>query len=195
MERTTAVDTIGCAAIPVLMGLAGVVTSLIGEPRDRSSALLGAMVFLLPGALALAIGLRGWLPHRRAKDALLEASSSHPYVDCEGLGIRLGLSHGQIRDHLSRLKERGLIPTEVRDYPEYLEDAYDIDALRDLCNAYRDDDQPAIAALEPRATAIGEEAYRSGGIKEMRAVFALLRDRRGARTLEMHWGGIGEWRG
>jgi len=29
----------------------------------------------------------------------------------------------------------------------------------------------------------------------MRAVFALLRDRRGARTLEMHWGGIGEWRG
>lgn len=67
--------------------------------------------------------------------------------------------------------------------------------LRDLCAAYVADDTAKIGALEPKATAIGEELHRHGGLAEMRRVFGKLGNIRGARTLEMHWGGIGDWRG
>ena len=50
-------------------------------------------------------------------------------------------------------------------------------------------------ALEPLARQIGEALNQQGGLTEMRRVFALLGGRRGSRTLEMHWNGIGEWRG
>ncbi len=70
-----------------------------------------------------------------------------------------------------------------------------IGVLQRLCNAYVVNDRSLIAELEPRATAIGEYLHQRGGISEMRRIFAELGGVRGARTLEMHWGGIGDWRG
>ena len=46
--------------------------------------------------------------------------------------------------------------------------------LRDLCAAYVADDRAKIGALEPKATAIGEELHRKGGLNEMRRVFGKL---------------------
>lgn len=70
-----------------------------------------------------------------------------------------------------------------------------LEVLSALCTAYVEDDRLQIGKLEPIARSIGEELHRRGGIKEMRRVFAALQGRPGARTLEMHWHGIGEWRG
>lgn len=67
--------------------------------------------------------------------------------------------------------------------------------LHQLCDAYVANDTGAIARLEPLATQIGEELNRRGGMEEMRRIFHALGPRRGARTLEMHWDGIGDWRG
>lgn len=64
-----------------------------------------------------------------------------------------------------------------------------------LCEAYDRNDSQAIKDLEPLATRIGEMLNQRGGIEEMRRVFDMLGPIRGARTLDMHWGGIGEWRG
>jgi hypothetical protein len=64
-----------------------------------------------------------------------------------------------------------------------------------LCEAYARNDAERINRLEPKATRIGEALDRRGGIEEMRRVFALIPAQPGKRTLEMHWGGIGEWRG
>ena len=66
--------------------------------------------------------------------------------------------------------------------------------LKRLCNAYAQDD-PMYKELEPLATKIGQQLNEHGGINEMRRLFAQLQNIREARTLEMHWGGIGEWRG
>lgn len=71
----------------------------------------------------------------------------------------------------------------------------DLGTLVALCRAYAANDEAAIGRLEPEATRIGKELDRRGGIAEMRKVFAQIPDMRGKRTLEMHWGGIGEWRG
>lgn len=67
--------------------------------------------------------------------------------------------------------------------------------LRRLCNAYAQDDAAAISKLEPLATKIGEDLNIVGGIEEMRRIWNKLGNMRGARTLDMHWGGIGDWRG
>jgi HEAT repeat protein len=67
--------------------------------------------------------------------------------------------------------------------------------LSDLCDAYAANDRAAIVRLEPQATAIGEALDERGGYHEMLRVFEKLGDRRGSRTLEMHWGGIGDWQG
>ena len=64
-----------------------------------------------------------------------------------------------------------------------------------LCEAYARNDAERIDRLELKATRIGEALDRRGGIQEMRRVFALIPAQPGKRTLEMHWGGIGEWRG
>jgi HEAT repeat protein len=64
-----------------------------------------------------------------------------------------------------------------------------------LCRAYVRNDPTEIALLESKATRVGEALNRRGGIQEMRRVFALVRPQTGKRTLEMHWHGIGEWRG
>ena len=68
-------------------------------------------------------------------------------------------------------------------------------SLVQLCDAYAANDQAAIARLEPTARAIAEDLNRRGGIEAMRAIWNRLGGRRGARTLEMHWDGIGDWRG
>ncbi len=69
-----------------------------------------------------------------------------------------------------------------------------LQVLSGLCDAYAANDQAAISRLVLEATAIGETLNRRGGLNEMRRIFAKLGDRPGSRTLEMHWGGIGDWR-
>lgn len=66
--------------------------------------------------------------------------------------------------------------------------------LKKLCKAYTEND-PVYNELELIATEIGEQLNKYGGIKEMRRIFDQLGGIPGARTLEMHWGGIGDWRG
>ena len=70
-----------------------------------------------------------------------------------------------------------------------------LDTLGRLCDAYANNDEYMISKLEPVAREIGKELDREGGIGEMRRIFSMLGDRRGSRTLEMHWGGIGDWWG
>lgn len=69
-----------------------------------------------------------------------------------------------------------------------------IDFLKRLCSAYATDD-PSYHQLELEATRIGEQLDAQGGIAAMRRVFAHVQGSPGSRTLEMHWSGIGEWRG
>ncbi len=66
--------------------------------------------------------------------------------------------------------------------------------LKRLCVAYMDND-PLYKKLEPIATEIGEKLDKRGGIAEMRRIFYALGGILGSSTLEMHWGGIGDWRG
>jgi hypothetical protein len=68
-----------------------------------------------------------------------------------------------------------------------------VDLLVKLCRAYAEN--AGYQALEEEATKIGTLLNARGGIAEMRRVFAMIPDMRGKRTLEMHWDGIGEWRG
>jgi len=70
-----------------------------------------------------------------------------------------------------------------------------LDILRKLCFAYMMNDKLQIYTLEPLATNIGEELNRRGGTREMLRVFNQLGPIPGRRTLEMHWNGIGNWRG
>ena len=70
-----------------------------------------------------------------------------------------------------------------------------LDILRKLCFAWMMNDKPQIYALEPLAKNIGEELNRRGGTREMLRVFDQLGPIPGRRTLEMHWNGIGNWRG
>jgi len=74
-------------------------------------------------------------------------------------------------------------------------DAEMVHFLRALCNAYASNDRAQVERLEPLATIIGEELNGRGGIRAMRRVWELLGNIRGARTLDMHWNGIGDWRG
>jgi hypothetical protein len=70
-----------------------------------------------------------------------------------------------------------------------------VQILESLCRAYGAYDKAAIAILEPKATSIGQELNQRGGLEEMKRVYYLLPPQQGLRTLEMHWNGIGEWRG
>jgi hypothetical protein len=76
-----------------------------------------------------------------------------------------------------------------------LSDARMVEILKQLCVAYSTDDKSAILELEPLATAIGRELNRRGGVSEMRQYLDELKNMRGTRTLDMHWNGIGDWRG
>jgi hypothetical protein len=67
--------------------------------------------------------------------------------------------------------------------------------LARLCAAYTQSDRRTIYELEPVATNIGHALNLRGGLQAMRHVHGLLENRRGARTLEMHWNGIGDWLG
>ena len=75
-----------------------------------------------------------------------------------------------------------------------MRDSEMLSLLRKLCAAYVNND-PVYKKLEPIATEIGKQLDKRGGIAEMRRIFHQLGGIRGARTLEMHWGGIGEWLG
>lgn len=70
-----------------------------------------------------------------------------------------------------------------------------LNTLVSLCKAYAANDKASIMHLEPKATRIGEALNKKGGIMEMRKVFSRIPDQQGKRTLEMHWDGIGDWRG
>lgn len=94
-------------------------------------------------------------------------------------------SHPQI---VQELELKSGTPTVATDTSRPLE------VLLQLCDAYAENDKDRIARLEPLATQIGEDLNRRGGLKEMRRMFDQLGGRRGSRTLEMHWSGIGDWR-
>ncbi len=79
--------------------------------------------------------------------------------------------------------------------PEEEAEKNDIAVLKNLCLAYAADNQAEISKLEPLARQIGTSLDARGGLAEMRRVFAEVEAMRGARTLEMHWNGIGDWRG
>ena len=83
----------------------------------------------------------------------------------------------------------------LRDLGERLATSDDEKVLRQLCGAYAQNDRDTIEQLEPKARLIGEELDRRGGLEEMRRMFDQLRGMQGSRTLEMHWNGIGDWRG
>jgi hypothetical protein len=70
-----------------------------------------------------------------------------------------------------------------------------IAVLRQLCLAYSRNDSEAVAQLEDDARAIGEALNSTGGFQEMRRVFKQVELTPGSRTLDMHWDGIGDWRG
>lgn len=74
-----------------------------------------------------------------------------------------------------------------------LTEAEALGLLEKLCNAYMVNDTEEIKRLEPIARQIGEALHEMGGRNEMRRVFDLLGPIPGQRTLEMHWGGIGNW--
>ena len=78
---------------------------------------------------------------------------------------------------------------------ETITDNMMVEILRNLCRAYMANNKEDVRRLEPMAKDIGEELNRRGGIEEMRRVFTLLGDIPGSRTLELHWHGIGRWRG
>lgn len=87
---------------------------------------------------------------------------------------------------------------EARKEVSHYDEARMLSTLRQLCKVYTtasSSDDTEIQRLEPIATAIGERLNNTGGIAEMRRILNLLENIRGTRTLDMHWNGIGDWRG
>jgi HEAT repeat protein len=70
-----------------------------------------------------------------------------------------------------------------------------LDILIQLCDAYVSSNAAEISKLEPLAAQIGKTLHARGGLNEMRRLYEQLGERKGSRTLEMHWNGIGDWRG
>jgi hypothetical protein len=68
--------------------------------------------------------------------------------------------------------------------------------LTELANYYargglsRDNPQLVNEAME-----IGRTLHDRGGITEMRRIFNMIPPMQGKRTVEMQWGGIGDWQG
>jgi len=79
--------------------------------------------------------------------------------------------------------------------PNALSDGEMVAILERLCQAYARTDKNARNTLEPQATAIGRYLNDRGGTGEMLRLFNMISPQNGRRTLEMHWGGIGDWRG
>jgi hypothetical protein len=122
-------------------------------------------------------------------------------VECDmsKIGGKVGVvdSHGVVKTlfiKTCRNCQKQETVRTVYQEPEMTDDEM-VATLGQLCSAYMSSDRAAIQRLEPKATAIGEESNRRGGIGEMRRVFDLLGSIPGSRTLEMHWNGIGDWRG
>jgi hypothetical protein len=70
-----------------------------------------------------------------------------------------------------------------------------VNVLTDLCRAYEYNDSVEIERLEAMASKIGRILNERGGVQEMRRIFKMVPDVGSRRTLEMHWEGIGDWRG
>lgn len=141
-----------------------------------------------PTRVSAAYGL-GLLAVESTRAALVAALKKNPSSITDGLQLaRTDFARDLVAEAEGQRKAAG--PDVAA-----MGDAEMTDALGRLCAAYTANDKPTIEQLEPLATDIGEELDRRGGIAEMRRVFALLHGREGARTLEMHWGGIGDWLG
>jgi hypothetical protein len=94
---------------------------------------------------------------------------------------------------VSRMAARALNRLDSRATSSEDRDLQMIVVLEDLCDAYAAN--WGFERLEPAAKEVGKELNEQGGLAEMRRVFSKLGGRRGSRTLEMHWGGIGDWQG
>lgn len=146
---------------------------------------------------AVCAGRKPWLARRRGWSTLLDEWCC-PIHRSERDILHRKLeeqSQERRREGHARLLEQepGIVPLVRR--AEGLSDAAVVSVLRRLCAAYIANDRRAVAELEPTARAIGHALNLRGGLDEMRRVFTRLGKIPGSRTLEMHWNGIGDWRG
>jgi sRNA-binding protein len=124
--------------------------------------------------------------------------SRHQRVEAQRLAEQAEVKQAAEAIHAKRLAEQAEAARRaeaMRNRKLNWTDDQMLRTLRRLCNAYAQDDTAAISKLEPLATQIGEDLNIVGGIKEMRRLWNKLDNMRGSRTLDMHWGGIGDWRG
>lgn len=160
------------------------------DPWQRDYVLGGGLLFLIPGVALLSVGWFRAVRSARILAALVRAHTANEILNLDREAYRLRLKERYVHDEYRNASEAGRLPSDMK----VTDDSGMLWDLRRLCKAYADDDDVAIARLEPKATEIGQELNRIGGMGEMRRVFEKLKGVRGARTLEMHWGGIGEWR-
>ena len=191
MEREA--DQLAAAAhllIPDVLTQAG----LDRAPREEQEALLLA---LAEKAVDTVAGQRNsggaavlWAKDKICERLFAELKSRYP----EGMPPHLSVvvDFMKHKEEVLRKTREDLIERRVR---QATSDGQMVDMLVNLCNAYTANDRDAISKLEPQATAIGKQLDARGGIFEMRRVFRMIPQMGGKRTLEMHWGGIGEWRG
>ncbi len=120
--------------------------------------------------------------------------SIHPFY-CEQCNSLLA-KEGAEREDASRRESHDDWARRVPELATQLatanEDALLAD-MRGLCTRWsaneHDDEMVAVAK------AIGGTLHKRGGMAAMRKAFERLNGMRGSRTLEMWWGGIGDWRG
>ena len=103
----------------------------------------------------------------------------------------------ELYEYISKIQEQKELDQKLQAEKKKKKDASDkemVQVLRDLCRAYAAND-PIYLRLEPKAREIGEKLNNTGGMSEMRRIFSFVEGTPGSRTLEMHWNGIGNWRG
>src|SRR3990172_3668066 len=161
------------------------------DPWRRDYVLGGGLLFSIPGVVLLLVGWFRAERSARILSWLLRVYAGTEIVNLDREAHRLRLKESYVHEEYRKASEAGRLQLEMKvtDDSELLTD------LRRLCQAYIDGNESTIARLERKATEIGQELNRIGGIAEMRRVFEKLKGQTGARTLESHWDGIGEWRG
>lgn len=135
----------------------------------------------------------------RAWDKAAETKDVEALDACQETLLTLGWTpqtpeHRERMDLADRIKNRSARKEEKPSAPED-DDERDVQILTELCEAYATNDQNSIKRLEKAATRIGRKLDKRGGIEEMRRIFHLVPDLQGKRTLDMYWGGIGDWLG
>ncbi len=115
----------------------------------------------------------------------------------EALG-RLGILK---EDEVSRITSQPFVKTMTEEEM--------LDVLKELCRAYANERaadtgliivgskyaKSSTKELESLAMCIAHELNLRGGVQEMRRLWNKLEGKRGSRTLDMLWDGIGDWRG